>query len=126
MRRLEHAERDLTRLEDVIGEVETKVRSLARQKGKAERYKTLRDRRLAVEVSRRWQRPGKATWIACRSWTRPWTGTGRSARAWWPNSGRLKRLSRRCVWKRSMRSGIRREAAEALDVIRGRLVGVGT
>ena len=51
MRRLEHAERDLIRLEDVIGEVETKVRSLARQKGKAERYKTLRDRRLAVEVS---------------------------------------------------------------------------
>jgi len=51
MRRLEHAERDLTRLEDVIGEVETKVRSLARQKGKAERYRTLRDRRLAVEVS---------------------------------------------------------------------------
>ena len=51
MRRLEHAERDLTRLEDVIGEVETKVRSLARQKGKAERYKALRDRRLAVEVS---------------------------------------------------------------------------
>ena len=51
MRRLEHAERDLTRLEDVIGEVETKVRSLARQKGKAERYRTLRERRLAVEVS---------------------------------------------------------------------------
>ena len=51
MRRLEHAERDLTRLEDVIGEVETKVRSLARQKGKAEKYKTLRERRLAVEVS---------------------------------------------------------------------------
>ena len=51
MRRLEHAERDLTRLEDVIGEVETKVRSLARQKGKAERYGTLRERRLAVEVS---------------------------------------------------------------------------
>jgi chromosome segregation protein len=51
MRRLEHAERDLTRLEDVIGEVETKVRSLARQKGKAERYKTLRERRLSVEVS---------------------------------------------------------------------------
>jgi chromosome segregation protein len=51
MRRLEHAERDLTRLEDVLGEVETKVRSLARQKGKAERYKTLRERRLGVEVS---------------------------------------------------------------------------
>jgi chromosome segregation protein len=51
MRRLEHAERDLTRLEDVIGEVESKVRSLARQKGKAERYKTLRERRLVVEVA---------------------------------------------------------------------------
>ena len=51
MRRLEHAERDLMRLEDVIGEVDTKVRSLARQKGKAERYKTLRERRLAVEVA---------------------------------------------------------------------------
>ena len=51
VRRLEHAERDLTRLEDVIGEVETKVRSLSRQKGKAQRYKTLRDRRLSVEVS---------------------------------------------------------------------------
>ena len=51
LRRLEHAERDLTRVEDVIGEVETKVRSLARQKGKAERYKSLRERRLSVEVS---------------------------------------------------------------------------
>ena len=51
LRRLEHAERDLTRLEDVIGEVETKVRSLARQKGRAERFRTLRERRLAVEVS---------------------------------------------------------------------------
>jgi len=51
LRRLEHAESDLTRLEDVIAEVETKVRSLARQKGKAERYKSLRERRLSVEVS---------------------------------------------------------------------------
>ena len=51
VRRLEHVGRDLTRLEDVIGEVESKVRSLARQKGKAERYKTLRERRLAVEVA---------------------------------------------------------------------------
>jgi len=51
LRRLEHAERDLTRLEDVIGEIETKVRSLARQKGRAERVRTLRERRLAVEVS---------------------------------------------------------------------------
>ncbi len=51
LRRLGHAETDLQRLEDVIAEVETKVRSLARQKGKAERYKTLRERRLSVEVA---------------------------------------------------------------------------
>jgi chromosome segregation protein len=50
-RRLERAELDLQRLEDVITEVETKVRSLARQKGKALRYHALRHRRLAVEVA---------------------------------------------------------------------------
>jgi chromosome segregation protein len=51
LRRLERAELDLQRLDDVIGEVESKVRSLARQKGKAQRYQGLRDRRLAVEVA---------------------------------------------------------------------------
>ncbi|MFC1660750.1 chromosome segregation protein SMC [Gemmatimonadota bacterium] len=51
LRRLERADLDLQRLDDVIAEVETKVRSLARQKGKAQRYQTLRDRRLAVEVA---------------------------------------------------------------------------
>jgi len=51
LRRLERADLDLQRLDDVIGEVETKVRSLSRQKGKAQRYQTLRDRRLAVEVA---------------------------------------------------------------------------
>jgi chromosome segregation protein len=50
-RRLERAEMDLQRLEDVIAEVQTKVRSLARQKGKAERYIEYRQRRLDVEVS---------------------------------------------------------------------------
>lgn len=50
-RRLERAEVDLQRLQDLIGEVETKVRSLARQKGKAERYRELRARRLDVEVT---------------------------------------------------------------------------
>ncbi len=50
-RRLERAEMDLQRLEDVISEVQTKVRSLARQKGKAERYLELRQRRLDVEVT---------------------------------------------------------------------------
>ncbi|MEE2669097.1 MAG: chromosome segregation protein SMC [Gemmatimonadota bacterium] len=51
LRRMERAETDLTRLEDLIGEVKTKVRSLARQKGKAERYGALRTRRLSVEVA---------------------------------------------------------------------------
>ncbi len=50
-RRLERAEMDLQRLEDLIGEVESKVRSLARQKGRAERYHALRKRRLDVEVT---------------------------------------------------------------------------
>ncbi len=50
-RRLERAEMDLQRLEDVIAEVQTKVRSLARQKGKAERYIEYRKRRLDVEVA---------------------------------------------------------------------------
>ncbi len=50
-RRLERAELDLQRLEDVIAEVHTKVRSLARQKGKAERYLEYRKRRLDLEVT---------------------------------------------------------------------------
>ena len=50
-RRLERSEMDLQRLEDVISEVQTKVRSLARQKGRAERYLELRTRRLNVEVA---------------------------------------------------------------------------
>jgi len=50
-RRLERAEMDLQRLEDVIAEVQTKVRSLSRQKGKAQRYLEYRQRRLDVEVS---------------------------------------------------------------------------
>ena len=50
-RRLERAEMDLQRLEDVIAEVQTKVRSLARQKGKAERYLEYRKRRLDVELT---------------------------------------------------------------------------
>jgi len=50
-RRLERAEVDLQRLEDLIGEIQSKVRSLSRQKGKAERYLDLRKRRLDIEVS---------------------------------------------------------------------------
>lgn len=50
-RRLESAEADLARLEDLVAEVESKVRSLARQRGKAKRYEELRARRLALEVT---------------------------------------------------------------------------
>ncbi len=50
-RRLERAQIDLQRLEDVIGEVQSKVRSLARQKGRAQRYQELRERRLSVEIA---------------------------------------------------------------------------
>ncbi len=50
-RRMETSEVDLQRVDDVIAEVQTKVRSLARQKGKAQRYRKLRDRRLAAEVA---------------------------------------------------------------------------
>jgi chromosome segregation protein len=51
LRRLERADLDLQRLDDVIGEVESKVRALARQKGKAQRHQALRDRSLAIEVA---------------------------------------------------------------------------
>ncbi len=50
-RRLESAEVDLRRLDDLIAEVETKVRSLSRQKRKAERYQELRRQRLDLEVA---------------------------------------------------------------------------
>ncbi|HSK19842.1 MAG TPA: AAA family ATPase [Longimicrobiales bacterium] len=50
-RRLEGAENDLSRLEDLVSEVTTKVRSLARQRTKAEKYQELRRRRLDLEVS---------------------------------------------------------------------------
>ena len=50
-RRLERAQVDLQRLEDLIAEVQSKVRSLARQKGAAERYVGLRKRRLDLEMS---------------------------------------------------------------------------
>jgi chromosome segregation protein len=50
-RRLEAAETDLSRLEDLVSEVTTKVRSLARQRNKAEKYQELRKRRLDLEVA---------------------------------------------------------------------------
>ena len=49
--RLAGSEADLLRLEDLIAEVRSKVRSLARQRGKAERYRAMRERRLNLEVA---------------------------------------------------------------------------
>lgn len=51
LRRLDQAAHDLNRLEDVLGEVRTKVRSLGRQRGRARKYDELRDRRLQLEVA---------------------------------------------------------------------------
>lgn len=49
-RRLDEADADLARVDDLISEVRTKVRSLARQRGRARRYLELRERKLAVEL----------------------------------------------------------------------------
>ncbi|NNK47699.1 MAG: chromosome segregation protein SMC, partial [Gemmatimonadetes bacterium] len=51
LRRLDQAEHDLDRLEDVLGEVRSKVRSLGRQRGRARKYEDLKERRLQLEVA---------------------------------------------------------------------------
>ncbi len=50
-RRLEKTAEDLQRLDDLIGEVHTQVRSLARQRGKAERYQKFSEERFAVVLT---------------------------------------------------------------------------
>jgi chromosome segregation protein len=50
-RRLEETGTDLQRLEDLIAEVQSQLRSLARQKGKAERHKALSEERFAVTIA---------------------------------------------------------------------------
>jgi chromosome segregation protein len=50
-RRLEETGADLARLEDLIGEVQTQVRSLARQRGKAERYGKMIDERFGIALT---------------------------------------------------------------------------
>lgn len=50
-RRLEAAEVDLSRLNDLVAEVESKVRALARQKRKAQRHAELQARRLDLEMA---------------------------------------------------------------------------
>ncbi len=50
-RRLEQAEADLQRLDDVLVEIQAKVRSLAQQRGRAERHGKLKKRLLQLEVA---------------------------------------------------------------------------
>jgi chromosome segregation protein len=50
-RRLEETAGDLQRLEDLIAEVQSQIRSLARQKGKAERHKALSEEKFAVTIA---------------------------------------------------------------------------
>jgi len=50
-RRLDEADGDLARVDDLISEVQTKVRSLARQRGRARRYLEFRERKLALELA---------------------------------------------------------------------------
>ena len=50
-RRLEETAGDLARLGDLISEVQTQVRSLARQRGKAERYEKMVEERFGVAIT---------------------------------------------------------------------------
>src|SRR5205809_3092952 len=50
-RRLEETTADLARLEDLIGEVQTQVRPLARQRGKAERYGKMIEERFGIALT---------------------------------------------------------------------------
>jgi chromosome segregation protein len=50
-RRLEETAADLQRVEDLIAEVQSQIRSLARQRGKAERHARLSEEKFAVQVT---------------------------------------------------------------------------
>jgi chromosome segregation protein len=50
-RRLEETAQDLARLDDLIGEVQSQVRSLARQRKRAEKHAELTERRFGVELT---------------------------------------------------------------------------
>ncbi|MGH7523546.1 MAG: AAA family ATPase, partial [Gemmatimonadales bacterium] len=50
-RRLDETAADLQRLEDLIAEVQSQIRSLARQKGKTERHTALTEEKFAVTVN---------------------------------------------------------------------------
>src|SRR6185503_9485255 len=50
-RRLEETATDLQRVEDLIAEVQSQIRSLARQRGKAERSVKLTEEKFAVQIT---------------------------------------------------------------------------
>ena len=50
-RRLEETATDLQRLEDLLAEVQSQIRSLARQKGKAERHAKLTEEKFSVQLT---------------------------------------------------------------------------
>ena len=50
-RRLEETGQDLQRVEDLIAEVQSQIRSLARQKGKAERHTKLMEEKFSVQLT---------------------------------------------------------------------------
>ncbi|HEX5387982.1 MAG TPA: chromosome segregation protein SMC [Gemmatimonadales bacterium] len=50
-RRLEETAADLQRVEDLIAEVQSQIRSLARQKGKSERHAKLTEEKFAVQIT---------------------------------------------------------------------------
>jgi chromosome segregation protein len=50
-RRLEETSQDLARLDDLINEVQSQVRSLARQRKRAERHREMMERRFALELT---------------------------------------------------------------------------
>src|SRR5207249_3931136 len=50
-RRLEETAADLARLDDLVSEVQTQVRSLARQRGKAERYGKMIEERFGIALT---------------------------------------------------------------------------
>ncbi len=51
LRQLESALADLERLDDLVAEVESKVRALSRQRGRAQRFREMRERKLALDVA---------------------------------------------------------------------------
>jgi chromosome segregation protein len=54
-RRLEETAIDLQRVQDLIGEVQSQIRSLARQRGKAERHAKLSEEKFSVQLTLAWR-----------------------------------------------------------------------